>query len=83
MTGDRPRRRVIALNDIGRQIGQGHHRATLTDDQIEAMRDRHENDGIGYRRLAKEFGCSRTHAQDVCNYRRRNHWTDRYKTVDN
>lgn len=80
MTG--PVRRVIALNDLGYRIGEDHHNAKLSDAQVEAMRDRHENDGIGYRRLAKEFGVDRGVARDICTYRRRNQWADRHKTVD-
>lgn len=82
MTGDRPRRRVIALNEQGYRIGQDHQRALLTDAQVEAMRDRHEHDGVGYRRLAREFGVPRSTARDICSYRRRNQYADRHKAVD-
>lgn len=77
-----PPRRVIALNEAGYRIGEDHQNAKLSDAQVEAMRDRHEHDGVGYRRLAKEFGCSRTQARWICTYQRRNQWADRHKTVD-
>jgi transposase len=42
------------------------------------MRDLHEDDGVGYRALAKRFNVSKSTVRDICNYRTRaqtpEHW---------
>lgn len=47
-------RRLVRVNEGGRRIGEDHHRAKLTDadvEQIIAMLDA----GMGYRRIAAKF----------------------------
>lgn len=54
-----------------RSRGENHPKAVLTDREVELMRQLHEGEGWGYRRLAKKFDCPRNTAVDICNYRRR------------
>lgn len=58
------------INDLGRRIGQGHHRAKLTDtdvDQILALRDA----GMSYGAIARKFdnvpgGVAKSTVRDIC-----------------
>lgn len=50
--------------------GERHHRAKLTNDEVETLRRLHA-DGWGYRRLARKFEVSRAHVRDIILGRRR------------
>ena len=71
------------------RVGEDHQKATLSDLQVEAMRDRYEagvegtGPKVGYRVLAKEFGVSKRTVRDIVNYRRRVAYAERWKRVDN
>jgi len=54
-----------------RRVGERHHRASLSDHDIEMMRVLHEDHGIGYKALAKKFEAPRETVRDVCLYKRR------------
>lgn len=84
----KPRGKLVALNESGTQrIGEDHPRAKLTDAQVEAMRDDFEAYPVGdprhlgYRALAKKYGCSKRTARDICNFVKRNQWASRWKRV--
>lgn len=62
---------MISRASSGHRCGQSHQRAKLTDEQVIEMRRRHEVDGIGYRKAAKEFGCGQSTARDILTYRTR------------
>lgn len=70
--------KLLALNANHYRVGETHHRAKLTDAQVDEMRDLHEDDGVGYRTLAKRFNVSKSTVRDICNYRTRaqtpEHW---------
>lgn len=56
--------------------GQAHHNATLTDDQVKAMRviyNGWKERGLrkGYRHAAKLFNCGVSTARDILTYRTR------------
>lgn len=63
--------RTYAVNEKGRRIGQDHHRATLTDADVELLLLLRA-EGWGYGRLAKKFDVSKRHVRDICNGRKRN-----------
>lgn len=60
---------TLTLNDRRYRIGETHHRAKLTDEQVDRMRELHEEQGVGYRTLAKMFDVSKSTARDICTYR--------------
>jgi len=64
-------KRMVALNENGRRIGEGHHRSTIPDAVVRTVRDMHEMQGLGYRKIAKMLGMSRSTVQKICNYSRR------------
>lgn len=69
------------MNDRGRRIGETHHNALISDAQVDRMRDRHEDDGAGYRKIAREFGVALTTVRKICTYERRAQTPDRWKTI--
>jgi transposase len=60
----------IARNHTGHRVGEMHSKAKLTDQQVREMREIH-GQGIGYRRLAKRFGCGISTVRDIVLYRTR------------
>lgn len=63
-------RSLIPVTAEGRRIGQYHHRAKLSDDQVEEIRVMHEG-GMGYRSIARQLKLSRDTVRSICTMRRR------------
>lgn len=63
--------RLVKRSASGRRIGESHPRAVLLDHEVEMMRELHEAEGFGYRRLAKKFEVPRDTVRDICRYRTR------------
>lgn len=75
------RRQVIALNERGKRIGETHHNSSIPDAVVDRIRERHEEDGMGYVELAKEFNLSKNTISKICRYERRAQTPARYVTV--
>ena len=71
----------VAVNEQGYRIGQSHHNARLPDEMIDRIRDMHEDQAIGYRKLAKIFNLSRSTIQKICTYSRRAQTPERWKKI--
>lgn len=63
--------RVVGANELGVPVGQYHHKAKLTDDEVDAIRYLHEFRKWGYRRIALHIGCHRNTVRQICLYQRR------------
>ncbi len=74
-------RTTIGVNDKGLRVGEDHQRATLTDHDVELMRQLHEVEGIGYKRLAEMFEVSVAQARNICLYRQRAQVATSWKSV--
>lgn len=80
--------KLVACNELGDRIGEGHHNARLTDAQVEEIRDRFEAwpighaDHEGYVSLSRAFDVSKRTIRDIVEYRRRNVWPAKWKRVD-
>jgi len=72
---------VVAVNDRGRRIGETHHNSQISDEVVDQMRARHEDDGIGYRKIAREFNVALTTVRKICSYERRAQTAERWKTI--
>ena len=72
---------IVTLNEMGYRIGESHHNARISQEVVDKLRDLHEDENIGYRRLAKMFGLSRSVVQKICNYERRAQTPDRWKRI--
>lgn len=73
-------RRALKVNDRGRRIGEDHWRARLTDHDVDLMLQLRA-EGWGWRRLARAFECSRSHARRLCLGLRRAHTVAGHKAV--
>ena len=79
--------KFIGVNDEGRRVGEHHHRAKLTDEEVELIRQLAElvnPDGSrqwSYYAIAKCFKTNRSTIHDICSMRRRNQFVASFKTV--
>jgi hypothetical protein len=48
-----------------------HHKAKLPFTAVKAMRAAHLPYVVGYKKLAKQFGCAESTARDICTFRTR------------
>jgi DNA invertase Pin-like site-specific DNA recombinase len=71
----------VAVNDRGRRIGETHHNSHISDAVVDQMRDRHEDGGLGYRKIAREFNVALTTVRKICTYERRAQTPERWKTL--
>jgi len=60
----------ISIGEYGKRVGECHHRAKLSDDEVELIRSLHEQ-GVSYRELAEKFGVNLWHIGRMCRYERR------------
>ena len=65
------KKRTIGVNERGNRVGETHHRARLTDHEIDLMRELWEEGEITLPELAEKFECNRAYAWQVVNYQRR------------
>jgi hypothetical protein len=72
---------IVAVNECGKRIGESHHNASIPDAVVDQIRERHEDDGWGYKRLSREFGIALTTVRKICTYERRAQTPDRWKTL--
>ena len=74
-------------NSHGTRVGEDHPRATLTNAQVEEIRDRFEAYELGHPKhegswvLAKAYGVSRRTVRDILSYRNRSAFPARWKRV--
>ena len=72
---------MVAINEYGKRMGETHHNASITDDIVEKIRDRHEYDGVTYMHLALEFNLSKNTIGKICRYERRAQRPARWKRM--
>jgi hypothetical protein len=58
--------RTIAVNAKGRRVGDSHHNAQLTNEEIDTLLNLHFVEGWGYRRLAAKFEVSKSSVRNYC-----------------
>tara|TARA_R110000868_G_scaffold135294_1_gene347791 strand:- start:1087 stop:1350 length:264 start_codon:yes stop_codon:yes gene_type:complete len=64
-------KRYVAINEKGRRVGENHHRANLSDEQVDRIRDLHEDHQLSYQQLAKMYNVSKQTIASICQYARR------------
>ena len=72
----------IALNKNGRRIGETHHNAKLTDDDVNHIRLLNIEHGISFRELARKFEVSHTTIENICGYKKRCQVAEKFKTIE-
>lgn len=73
--------RRVALNENGRRIGEGHHRATIPDEVVLAVRELHEH-GIQAPEIARKTGARIAWIHKVVRYAIRGQVARDWKTVE-
>jgi len=72
---DRDETRLVGVSETGRRVGEDHPRATLTDSEVELIRQLAEGDQdnppMSHREIAKKFEISRGTVGDIVSFRRR------------
>lgn len=63
--------RMIAVNEFGKRIGEDHQHARLTNEQVDRIRDLHEEHNLTYDQLAAMYCVSKSTIAGYCQYRRR------------
>jgi len=58
----------MTRNHTGHRVGECHHRAKLTTEQVQAMRAEYIPYVNGLTMLARKYQCSRSTVRDICNY---------------
>ena len=69
---------LVAYSDNGRRIGENHHKARMTDKEVELCWQLHE-EGNGTRRIAKILGHPRSTICDVLTCRTRAQIAERHR----
>jgi hypothetical protein len=64
------RRRLLKFNDLGRRIGETHHKAVLTDHEVELLLQLRE-EGMTYTWLAEKFEIPKMTVRSICRGRTR------------
>ncbi len=70
----------VAVNEIGRRIGQDHHNAKLTNHEVELLLTMH-GEGMGYRRLSAVFEVSKSLVRNIVKGRARCQAASSWRTV--
>lgn len=63
--------KMIAINESGKRIGEDHQHAVLTNEQVDRIRDLHEDHNLTYTQLSEMYGVGKSTIAGICQYRRR------------
>ena len=79
----RPKTIVVGVSDSGHRCSEDHHNynGRITQVIVDALRELHEDYGIGYGCLSMMFGISRGYIAQICRYEKRGSYPTRYKTI--
>lgn len=74
-------RRVVALNENGRRIGEDHPNAKLSNHDVDLILELRERYRLSYRELAAKFEVSKSHVRYICKQRWRSQCAMGYRTL--
>lgn len=72
--------KVVAVNVKGVRLGEDHQNAKLTNEEVERIREPHQ-EGLGYKALATKFEVSKWTIGRICRYERRAETPHAWKTI--
>ena len=72
--------RTVGVNELGYRVGDSHHRAKLTDGDVELLLSLRV-EGWGYGRLAAKFEVSKRTVRDIVHGRTRAQWVASWRKV--
>lgn len=70
----------VAVNEIGRRIGHDHHRAKLTNGEVDLILDLRD-EGWSYLEIARKFEISKCTVRDIIKGRRRAQYAVSFKLI--
>lgn len=73
---------LIGVDKNGNALGEAHHRARLSDADVELIRGMYDEGFVSYGTLAKVFGVKKTTIRDIILFRRRATPPARYKKIE-
>lgn len=76
------KRITFGVDEYGNPLGEAHHRAKLSDADVELIRDIYEEGMESYSTLGHVFGVSKELIRDIVKYRRRATTPSDYRTVE-
>jgi hypothetical protein len=59
-------KKTVAVNEYGYRIGEDHPNAKLTDREVDLMVQMHDDENLGYRKLAQMFEVSKSQVRNIC-----------------
>lgn len=62
--------KLVGISESGSRVGETHHRAKLSDHDIDLIRELHE-EGLSYREIALKFCVGKSTVRDIVKCRRR------------
>jgi hypothetical protein len=63
--------KLVPISESGHRLGEANCRATISDAMVTRLRDLHEHEGLGYRRLAAMFKLRPNTVKRILDYRER------------
>lgn len=75
------RSRLVAVDEHNRPIGEDHHRAKLSDRDVELIRQMYEEGMGSARQLGELFGCSKTTVWEIVSYLKRSTTPAGYRRI--
>lgn len=72
--------KLVGYNEMGSRVGETHHRARLTDHDVDLIRDLRD-EGLTYQSIADKFEVSKSTVRDIVKCRRRWQRPERWKRV--
>lgn len=73
--------KLVGISEFGSRVGETHHRARLTDHDVDLIRSLRDEYGLTYQAIAEKFECSRSTIRDIIKCRRRYLRPDRWKRI--
>lgn len=82
--------KLVGVNELGLRVGETHHRAKLTDADVDLIRELYEEThlpdgrvlpGLSYKQIAERFEISKSTVRDIIKCRRRFQFVSRWKRV--
>ena len=68
---DMARPKLLPRDENGRIIGEAHHRARLTNHEVDLIRELREEHRMTYAQLAAMYSVPKSTIQMICSYKRR------------
>lgn len=73
--------KLVGISEFGSRVGETHHRARLSDHDVDLIRSLRDDYGLTYQAIADKFECSKSTVRDICKCRRRWQRPEKWKRI--